>query len=807
MTDQLRRGYFHPGLASGRLDNASIKQLATFLASVARVRALALCVPTAFNALAFGFDVDDRRYASALIVPEELPVAKLDDTVKVLPSGALLQLTTASQPLACEVLYREGEHAELEPDGSIPSWLSGAPQGATGPLRATLNPDGEYSGVDQVDGSGRTVAVSEELLVRERLVIDYSALDPAGSARVRRLDTRWLTPERHLVVVSHYLNAEEADLPESRLYTRYLLRHQRPLVARLLHQSGLGPEQPEDWTGDSLAVTLATAMATVERLLGISDLVQWRESWIHRHTLDAFTQARHGVGPEEVEGFARGLAKRALGRPSRRGSRPDKPAYRALGPALRGADNDRIATEGLRYGTTIACANLTLTELLESRQRALDVMGSRVHVRLDDAFQGGGVWRAEKIGLETELDPVDLPLALGWRESAEPAHPRASWAESDVHDSVDLENGDDTEIEVPFAAEAEQPSAADEDPALPEPQLPTPAERDPTDTRCDDTIMCWTVILSQRAQDASALRLTNSVADTMDLLGAAAPFQIRFHHPGIDPAYSQQPVTLEGNKLVGVTWPRQLFTGMRLFASWSRDGYFITVEGRELSEPVILEGIPLDYEFDEEAVLRSWGTPTDLIDPDELLGPAVVLRILRLGGLRATNRSSTLLYLPWDSLLVWLRRDGRASDIPSDELALQAEQIVEALCRRLTPNGSLVVEWAIGLPVDDPLADQGRYLRPLTVGERADRPLHDLAVTLRLNGKASERRVDPVDSWVAGSLRRGHPRVLTRGTPSAAKRAELFEWAEANGVDRSWLDPRTTFVKESEVGGHNRRID
>jgi hypothetical protein len=807
MTDQLRRGYLHPGLASGRLDNASINQLATFLASVARVRELALCVPTAFNALAFGFDVDDRRYASALIVPEELPVAKLDDIVEVLPSGALLQLTTASQPLACEVLYREGEHAELEPDGSIPSWLSGAPQGATGPLHATLNPDVESSGADQVAESGLTVAISEELLVRERLVIDYSALDPTGRSRVRRLDTRWLTPERHLVVVSHYLNAEEADLPESRLYTRYLLRHQRPIVARLFHQAGLGPQQPEDWTGDSLAVTLATAMATVEHLLGISDLVQWRESWIHRHTLDAFKQARHGVGPEEVEGFARGLAKLALGRPSRRGSRPDKPAYRALGPALRGADNDRIATEGLRYGTTIACANLTLTELLESRHRALDVMGSRVHVRLDDAFQGGGVWRAEKIGLDAEPDPVDFPLALGWRESAEPAHPLDSWAGSTAHESADRDNGDDTGIEVPFAVEAEKPSAADEDPGLPEPQLPTPTERDPTDTRSDDTIMCWTVILSQRAQDASALRLTNSVADTMDLLGASAPFQIRFHHPGIDPAHSQQPVTLEGNRLVGLTWPPQLFTGMRLFASWSRDGYFITVEGRELSEPVILEGIPLDYEFDEEAVLRSWGTPTDLIDPDELLGPAVVLQILRLGGLRAANSSRTLLYLPWEALLVWLRRDRRAAGVSLDEIAVQAEEIVEALCRRSTPNGSVVVEWAIGSPVDNPFADQGRYLHPVTVGDRVDRPLHDLAVTLRLGAKATERAARSVDSPIAGSLRRGHPRVLTRGIPSAAKRAELFEWAEANGWDRWGFDPQTTFVKESQVGGHTRRID
>ena len=55
MIERLQRGHVPAGLATGQLDNASAEQLATFLADVARVRKLALSVPTAFNALVFGY--------------------------------------------------------------------------------------------------------------------------------------------------------------------------------------------------------------------------------------------------------------------------------------------------------------------------------------------------------------------------------------------------------------------------------------------------------------------------------------------------------------------------------------------------------------------------------------------------------------------------------------------------------------------------------------------------------------------------------------------------------------------------------
>jgi hypothetical protein len=799
MTGPLRRGYFPADLATGQLDDVVADQLATFLAEVASVRELALSVPTAFNALAFGFDLESRRYTNDLVAPEELPLVTLNDSVDVLPSGALLRLRTASQPLACEVLYREGEHAEVESDGTIPTWLSGAPQGATEPLRSA--PPVVLEAGDAKGGceSKATVTVGDEILVRERLVIDYSILDSSGAARVRRLDSRFLTPERHLVVLSRYNDAEEADLPESRLYGRYLIHHQTALLTRVLHRAGLGPENSADWSPADLGAKLDAALVTVEALLWkASDLIQWRETWIPHRFLDTFGRRHYGVGAEDVQDFARGLASEAISDRRRHGPSRAKPAYRALGAALRSRDSDHIATHGPKYGTMIACANLIMTQLLEESGRALEVRGTRVHIRLDDAFQGGGIWRAEQVEDDVDLDPVDLPLALGWRESAEPS----SLLADPLNTTIKV-----TEARVPSSGAVTGDDSSQRSGEFEKSNLVpvSVAEREPVDTRSDDTIMSWKFVLTPRTRASSTIRLTQSVADTMAHVGETAPFQIRFHHPGIELALSQQPVKLEGSGFVGVRWPPQFFIGMLLYASWSRDGYFVTVEGQQLAEPAILDGIPLDYAFDEETVLRSWGTPTDLVSPDEELGPAVVLQILRLAGLRAEGATATTLFLPLETLIAHVGCDARAVGLDGVELTTQVEGIVDLLSRRSSAEGSIIVEWAIGIPTSDPGAERGWYLRPLPGGDRSGCALCDLAVTLRLGAKIIPRSDNgPSESWVIGSRRRGHPRVLTRGTPSAAKRAQLLEWARDNGWDPSWLSPRTTFVEETTVRSYLR---
>lgn len=810
-------GFLPTDIILGNPSPQQAEQLVAYLTELARTRAIALTVPTAFNALAFGYDLPTRRYTSSHIDADHLPLATLEETVAALPTGALVRLGTASTPLPCEVLYREGEHPQIQPDGTLPSWLSGAPQGAHGPLHGD-----NHSRHGTVDAN--TDHTGTSLLVRERLVLDVNALTPDGRARARRLDERWITEEGHLVVHSRYDDPEHADMAEARLYARYLLTEQPRLLAQILCSSGVGPEDPDEWTTTALARALHTALATVEDLLGLSTLIQWRESWLHPDTLHAFTAARHGVGTADIHNTAHGLAKDALPRNVRGGMQlPARPAYLALGPALRCQHTDADAVRGIRYATTIACANLTLAGMLENNDGAVQVNGSRVHLRLDDAFQGGGIWRAEQVDADQHLDPVDLPLALGWRDAAQPPVPQQrtgapasptpgstpSPTPADAGEPNTTGFAEDTPSDnVAHSGEHAKNNDSSPDPEQSTSTLPPPPDTDPVDRRSDDTLKSWTFTYTQRARDNNAIPVTPNVSDTMHDHGlASAPLQVRISHPGIDPELRQQPVTLADRRLNGLRWPPQLFIGMRLIATWSLDGYFITVDGIPLDEPVIVDGIPLDFAYDEEVLLRSWGAPADVNDPDTLLNPATVLQVLRRAGLRAPGPSLQL-YLPWAALLHHLHADPRAADLSADELSHQTARCIDQLRLRSTMNGSVHVEWATPVTSDDESTD-GTYQRPVNIANRGDRPLETLWVTLRLVAKPSGRpslkpaaERDAVS--VAGSLRRGHPRVLTRGTPSAAKRAELIAWAEAHGYDRTALHPRATFVEQTSVRRYRR---
>ncbi len=799
-------------------------QIVEYLTEVARTRQVPLNVPLAFNALAFGYDPQTRRYTSELVDVERLPVFALEQTVPVLPSGALACLATPGEPLPVEVVYREGEHLALHSDGTVPAWLSGAPQGATGALCTRT----------QVDEPASPTPDQQGLLVRERLVPDVGVLQARGRTRVRRLDARHLTVEQHVQVVSVYSDAVQADLPESRLYAQYLLKRQRDLLVAALEAAGLTPAG-DDWEHAELEHLLGAALTSIEVLLELSPLMQWRESWLHPQALSDFASGLHGLSTKDVQRLSTGLARSALGRDVRGGLRlPDQPAYLALGPALRAEFSASEAVRSVRYATTIACANLALVDQLQLRAGRVNVAGRTVHVRLDDAFQGGGIWRSEAVpaGAEDSADahdpvPVDLPLALGWRSAAAPAVPYQRdrlAADRAGSSTTPPEPEPSSDPPAPPAADepADPPAAADRPPtdsrapdvplALREPDVPEPT----TDTRADDTLRCWTFALTQRSWDNGALVLSITVADSMLEAGLTdAPLQVQINHPGVPAELRRQPVGLTDRRLTGLTWPTQMFVGMQLVATWSLDGggYFVSVEGIPLDQPLIVDGIPLDYAFDEEVLLRSWGVPRDLQEADDALTPAQVLSLLRTYALRAAPSpglpAGLILYLPWPALvqavtaLAGARGMTELLALPQEALAAEIEWCVDGLRLRSTMAGSVLIEWGVGDWRDDETGYDGPYRQPRTVAQRIGVELDALCVTLRLAAKPSGRpSLKPRAFAGLGatlSTRRGHSRVLTRGTPSAHKRAELLAWADSRGIRRDWLHPRATFVAESEV--------
>jgi hypothetical protein len=803
---RLTVGGFHVGLVTGTWDDEELKRTLMFLDAVARQRS-ALAVPVAWNCLAFGYDLSRRQYTSDLIDLDALPSIRLDEEAPLLPTGALASLTTASDPVPCEIVYREGDHATLAEDGTVQPWLSGAPAGLEQPP----------SSAGQHDADG-------QVLVDERLVLDAYALGSGKPERLRRLTGRWLDEFRHVRVRTRYLSADQAELPETRLYAAYLLERQSDVAIAVLEGAGLTADGPE-WTTGTLASMLHTSLAAVDDLLTLAGLIRWREQAVHSDTYELFCDPDDSaLSTREIEAFATSLARRSLPQTARRHSRPATPTYQALGRHLRHtyADTAPDALTGPAYAVTVACVQHWLTRHLEDEHDlTLPVRGpdgdTSVHLRLDDAWQGGGVWRAAVVGPEDDLDPVDLPLSLGWLSALDDL--RVAAVTADVSTPPATANPAPATPPVPPQQPdpAPQPEPAPEptpptagDPA-PEPlPLPEPATPSSIQTRSDDTSKVWTFVLTDRVHTAGAVPTTPGVRETMENLGLRdAPLQVTLTHPGtdIDLSLRRQPVRLVDSKLRGISWPGQMFVGLKLTATWAVDGYHVDVRSTALAEPLECDGIPLDYDFDAETVLRSWGSPADLDESnDSPFSPAALLRVLRRVARRVPGPMVTLAIaltemLPYLDLTVLPEVDRT-----DERLHAQLAAGVDALSVRSSMAGSVVVQWA-RWTWDS--ADGERYQRPATIGQRSGIPASELAVVLSLAAKPSgrpSRQPAPASGLevdVAGAPRREFLRV-THGTPSDSSRARAIEYARRNGIDPATLHPRVTYVRETSVRRHRR---
>jgi hypothetical protein len=796
-------GAFHAGLVTGTWPGDDLQQTLTFLDAVARQRG-ALAVPVAWNCLAFGYDLSRRQYTSDLIDLDALPSIRLDEQAPLLPTGALASLTTASDPVPCEIVYREGDHATLAEDGTVQPWLSGAPAGLEQPPTTAAGHDG--------DG---------QFLVDERLVLDAYALGAGKPERLRRLTGRWMDEFRHVRVRTRYLSGEQAELPETRLYAAYLLEHQSDIAIAVLEGAALAADGPE-WTTGTLASMLHTSLAAVDDLLTLAGLIRWREQAVHPDTYDLFLDVDDSaLSTREIQEFAASLSRRSLPQTARRHSRPATPAYQALGRHLRDAyaDTAADALTGPAYAVTIACAQHWLTRHLEDEHDlTLPVRGpdgdTDVHLRLDDAWQGGGIWRAEVVGPDDDLDPVDLPLSLGWLSALDEL--RAGAAAPDVPAPAPTPDPPPQPTPEPEPQPTPEPEStpepeppADTSPPGPEP-LPEPPTPPSVQTRSDDTSKVWTFVLTDRVHTGGVVPTTPGVRDTMEDLGLRdAPLQVTLTHPGtdIDLSLRRQPVRLVDTKLHGLSWPEQMFVGLKLTATWAVDGYHIDVRSTALAEPLECNGIPLDYAFDAETVLRSWGSPADVDESnDSPFSPAVLLRVLRRAGRRVPGPAVSLV-MGLTEMLPYLDVTGLAeADRTADRLHAQLAAGVDALALRSSMSGSVVVQWA-RWTWDS--TDGERYQRPATIGQPSGIDARELAVVLSLAAKPSgrpSRQPAPASGLevdVAGAPRREFLRV-THGTPSDSSRARAIEYARRNGIDPSTLHPRVTYVRETSVRRHRR---
>ena len=411
--------------------------------------------------------------------------------------------------------------------------------------------------------------------------------------------------------------------------------------------------------------------------------------------------------------------------------------------------------------------------------------------------------------VESDLDKVDLPLALGWLGFSEhladadnPAAPRLddNGTPDPKLDSAHQVAPEPNSETVPGHSDnAQQPPVRCDDLRGGEPlvELEDPI---PRPTRSDDTTKTWTFVLTDRARRNGSLPVTLLVRELMEDLGLrGGPLQMTMSHPGTDIALGlrRQSVVLVDSRLEGISWPAQMFTGLRLTASWSVDGYFIEVRSTPLAEPLDCDGIPLDYDFDEMVVLRSWGSPTDLdTEFDDPVGPAAVLHVLRQAGRRLPESPRASLVMGAAEIVRYL---------PGGTTLEQVAVAIDALTVRSSMAGSVVVQWATWEWTTSP---EGNWRTPVTTGARRNLDIAELAVVLSLAPKSSGRPslLPPATSGaVAGSSRRDYTRILSSGTPSARNRQKALEFARSQGIDPSTLHPRVTYVRPTTVRPHRRK--
>ncbi len=405
----LRQGLFYPDLTlgAGALSAARRTELAEFLVAVVRQRALPLHLANLWNALYFRYDLDHSGFRVDHIEQKRIPTRTAALRQRSLPIGGFVRVHTEMRcgDLLAEVIYKEGAHPGVGAD-----WLDPTLSGAS----ATITED--------IDGE--RVAI-----VRERFVLDLAAFGPDGNAvtdkQYERLcrKARWLDEHGHLVLEAMYA-AREAELDDIDYYADYLLReHREGLLAFCFTEDLSDPELREALLRSFEAVR-AMALSTRE-------LLSWRDNYFFAAEDYRRRLASSGaLGGGDLHALYTGLVHVPGG---------EDRAYSAVGPRLLelltgndgGAGDESVLVRGSAYASAVCHANLFVAETFAHQQRhgllpTSATIERPTHLRLDDGWQSGGIWRTEQVRDTDRYSlaavPHTIPLGLGSAENGgEPA--------------------------------------------------------------------------------------------------------------------------------------------------------------------------------------------------------------------------------------------------------------------------------------------------------------------------------------------------------------------------------------------------
>ena len=511
------------------------RNLSDFLVAVVRRRAFPLHVASLWNALYFGYDINDQGYFGRGINLDRIPQRQMGREDAALPVGGFVGVQTPSNELWAEVVYKEGRHEQVTCDW-VPAAISGAPAVRT-------------------ERNARTVAT-----VREALVLDYSAfgpnwndIRPAKFARLLR-QGRWLDRFGHLVMDALY-PPEAAALDDATFYARYLFEQHREGLGLLASYLG------SDANDDDLWAHLLTSMRTVGDIAQMCpELASWRGYFFDRADFDA-SIADEGADTRFGADDLRHLFRRLSHLPSH-----ERVVYSAIGPQIldvlgrQGLDDEEWAlVEGPRYVRAMCYANAYVRDRL-AEDAPDGVLANGCHLRLDDSWQAGGIWRAE-----TMRDPlaslVRIPptLALGLGH--------ASTGSSDQFEE------DESAVSIVTSSQ-----------------------------------VGWCVSLTRQDIDAGIFRLSPSAGDAVsDCEGV----KVRLRHGGEAIDQFAARYDSKWRRVTEIDWPLDFYPGICVFGNLERGGKIIKLRTEPLTRPMTIDGHELRYRF-SEAIYRRYREPISL---------------------------------------------------------------------------------------------------------------------------------------------------------------------------------------------------
>lgn len=495
-------------------------------AAVARIRAAGkrsagkvVALPSLCNGLWLGWSGDGYDGAAASKLIGEIPTVEHGypeghDQVGPQPAialGGIVQLVVGDNIAWGEVVYKEGAHAALDAPWA-PRWLSGAP---------SLPPGTDAPPIGYV-AEGPAVQ-------RERLVLDLGCLGTEfvpNEAKLQRLREKCFRVDDfgHLVIDAAYpKGAEEED--DVAFWARFVCQ-QYPAA---LEAAGL-PCDPEVLGG--AAARLADALGEDERVRSFGPYYLCEEAY----------QRIVGEADQELGVFPR-LAL-SLARPPR----GDRVSWASMSERLTSvAPHDALVQSA--WADFVVAGTLYVLDLLADEAPTGDWNG--VHLRLDDPWQGGGLWRAEELG---EVGPVAadpaIALGLGW---------------------VEHTGGEVHRVEGPSP---EEPVAAPE----------WVGEEEEWDVSGSDAT--WMLHVTAFDIDTARLRVPGKFGPFLALTLEEAHqdrLAVRFLHDGEAETTGWAPLGTDGH--LDYEWPSWLRVGTTVWVTWAIGSRVLRIATKLLAEP------------------------------------------------------------------------------------------------------------------------------------------------------------------------------------------------------------------------------